>query len=297
MEPIMPPDRHEAAPRPDTEPAVATDNIPPQQHQPESAPATLTPGQTLLKNWVPLSVLLVVLLFSGLFLWLQSAKEAARQQAEPVAAASANIEPAISSVADKPPVRVASPTAQLEAQRRAELDAAAAPARPTEEDVVAVFAVDTAGRSQRLKNRAAAQAAARRQGEQQRLAAQDVDTIETTVQDPQTGTYSARTVVVPRRRYSAGASPSRRSGAARGARRSTSQLPATDTDGTPFETDPDVLAMLSTSPPETRASYERMTGRRYRDPALAAQQIAARTTAAGVRMALTRLKWVTTRPG
>ena len=282
MEPITLPDRHEAAPRPDNEPDVATDSKQPQRHQQEPAPVKPTPGQLLLKNWVPLSVLLVVLLFSGLFLWLQSAQEAARQQAEPVAAASANIEPAISSVHDKPPVRVASPTAQLEAQRRAELDAAAAPARPTEDEVVAVFAVDTAGRSQRLKNRAAAQAAARRQREQERLAARDVDTIETTVQDPQTGSYSARKVVVPRRQTSSGGgSPSRRAGAVRGARRSTSQLPATDTDGTPSAPDPDVLAMLSTSPPETRASYERMTGKRYRDPALAAQQIAARATAAG----------------
>ena len=42
-------------------------------------------------------------------------------------------------------------------------------------------------------------------------------------------------------------------------------------DGTPFETDPDVLAMLGSSPPQTRAAYERMTGRRYRDPGPAAQ--------------------------
>jgi len=64
----------------------------------------------------------------------------------------------------------------------------------------------------------------------------------------------------------------RRRGSAGGGRRSA--LPARDVDGTPFETDPDVLAMLSTAPPETRLQYEKMTGRRYRDPLVAAQAIA-----------------------
>ena len=66
------------------------------------------------------------------------------------------------------------------------------------------------------------------------------------------------------------------SGAARGIGRGL--LPANDTDGVPFETDPDVLAMLGSSPPETRAAYERMTGKRYRDPTAAAQSMANRAT-------------------
>lgn len=277
MEPITPTNRHEAASRPDND--LDTDNEQAQRQEP--ALVKPTPGQLLLKNWVPLSLLLVVMLFGGLFLWLKSAKEAARQALEPVAAASANIEPAINSVAEKPPVGAASPTAQVEAQRRAEMDAAAAPARSSDADVVEVFAVDTVGRSQRRKNRAATQAAARRQREQQRLSALDVDTVETTVQDPTTGAYSARTVMVARRRISAGGSPSRRGSVGTSARRNTNVLPAYDADGTPFETNPDVLAMLSTSPPATRASYERMTGKRYRDPGMVAQQLAARATGAG----------------
>jgi len=285
MEPITPNDRLEAAPRPDNDNDFDTDNEQPQRQREEPTPVKLTPGQMLLKNWLPLSLLLVLLLFGGLFLWLKSATEAARSQSEPVAAASANIEPEIGSVEQKPPVSAASPTTQMEQQRRAEMDAAAAPARPTDADVVEVFAVDTVGRGQRLKNRAAAaQAAVRRQREQERLAALNVDTIETTVQDPQTGSYSARTVIVPRRRVSAGSSAhsSRvRAVTNTGARRPTNGLPAYDVDGTPFETDPDVLAMLSTSPPATRASYERMTGKRYRDPAVAAQQIAANANGAG----------------
>ena len=46
--------------------------------------------------------LLLVLVVGGLFLWLKSAKEAAQQQREPVAAASANIEPEIPSAETAP---------------------------------------------------------------------------------------------------------------------------------------------------------------------------------------------------
>ena len=68
-----------------------------------------------------------------------------------------------------------------------------------------VFAVDTTGQALRKRRRAqaAAQAAARR-AEAARLAAADVDTIETTIQDPATGSYRAQTLVVPRRRLTAG---------------------------------------------------------------------------------------------
>ncbi|WP_171025794.1 conjugative transposon protein TraM [Hymenobacter jeollabukensis] len=229
-----------------------------------------------------LAGLLLVLIIGGLLLWLKAAQRAAQQEREPVAAASANIEPEIPSVETAPPVPAASPSAQIEAQRRAEQDAQSAPARTTDQDVVDVFAVDTTGLALRKRRRAqaAAQAASRR-AEAARLAAADVDTIETTIQDPATGSYRAQTLVVPRRRLTAGGGSGRRAGAGSGwAGRSL--VPARDVDGTPFETDPDVLAMLGSSPPETRAAYERMTGKRYRDPNQTAQLLATRLNAPGL---------------
>lgn len=239
-----------------------------------------TPGEMLKKNWMAVAGLLVVVLIGGLFMWLKSAKEAAQRDTEPVAAASANIEPNIASVEQAPPMATASPVAQAEAQRRAELDAANTPARASTDEVAEVFAVDTTGQASRRKRRmAAARTLARRQAEADRIAAADVDTVETTVRDPATGSYRAQTLVVPRRPRSGGGGSARRVASAP---RTRNLLPSVDADGTPFETDPDVLAMLSTSPPETRASYERMTGKRYRDPAVAAQQLANRVNAPGM---------------
>jgi hypothetical protein len=266
MEPITPPTQS-AAPvsRPESE-----------QPAPAVAPVKRTPTEILRSNWMAFAGLLLVLVIGGLFLWLKSAKEAAQQEREPVAAASANIEPEIPSVENAPPTPTTSPSAQIEAQRRAEQDAQSAPARATDQDVVDVFAVDTTGLA--LRKRRRAQAAARR-AEAARLAAADVDTIETTIQDPSTGSYRAQTLVVPRRRPTAGGGGSRRAGTGRSGR---SLMPARDVDGTPFETDPDVLAMLGSSPPETRAAYERMTGKRYRDPNQTAQLLANRMSAPGM---------------
>jgi len=270
MEPITPPTQaNSPAARPESE-----------QPAPTIVPVKRTPTEIMRSNWMAFAGLLLVLIIGGLFLWLKSAKEAAQQEREPVAAASANIEPEIPSVETAPPAPATSPSAQIEAQRRAEQDAQSAPARATDQDVVDVFAVDTTGLALRKRRRAqaAAQAATRR-AEAARVAAADVDTIETTIQDPSTGSYRAQTLVVPRRRLTAGGGSSRRAGTSRAGR---SLVPARDVDGTPFETDPDVLAMLGSSPPETRAAYERMTGKRYRDPNQTAQLLASRVNAPGM---------------
>lgn len=242
-----------------------------------------TPLETLRNNWLLLTGLLVLLVGMGLFLWLRSATQAAQQKKEVVAAASENIEPEIKA-APTAAAEPVSPSAQIEQQRRLEQEAQSTPTRLNTDEVAEAFVADTMGQAQRRKQRAAAlTAAARRRQEEARLAAADVDTIEATVQDPATGSYHAQTLVVPRRRPGQVAgSVARRtsSGAPRRAR--AALLPATDTDGTPFETDPDVLAMLSTSPPETRAAYERMTGKRYRDPKAVAQTLASRASAPGM---------------
>ncbi|GAB3309207.1 conjugative transposon protein TraM [Hymenobacter sp. BT175] len=241
-----------------------------------------TPLELLRNNWIPLTGLLVLLVAGGLFLWLRSATQAAQQQKEVVAAASENIEPEIKAAPTEPTAPV-SPSAQIEQQRRLEQEAQSTPVRPNTDEVVEAFVADTLGQALRRKRRAAAATlTARRRQEEARLAAADVDTIETTLQDPTTGSYHAQTLVVPRRRpgQAVGASARRASyRAGRGLR--AGLLPATDIDGTPFETDPDVLAMLGSSPPETRAAYERMTGKRFRDPKAAAQTLANRANAAG----------------
>jgi len=267
MQPIIPPNQ----------PALQPPH-PDNDHEQRPAAATAakrTPTQILRDNWIAVAALLVVLILAGLFLWLRSARLAAQKEKEPVAAASANIEPEIASPETAPVASAPSPSAQLEAQRRAEMDAKYAPPAPTDQDVVDVFAVDTTGQAARRRRRA--QAAAR-QAAEARVAAADVDTIETTVQDPATGSYRSQTLVVPRRRSSASGGGQRRSAGTA----ANSLPPARDTDGTPFETDPDVLAMLSSSPPETRAAYERMTGKRYRDPNLTAQQLASQVSAPGM---------------
>ncbi|MCR5890708.1 conjugative transposon protein TraM [Hymenobacter sp. J193] len=271
MEPITSPNQPAVRPpNPDNE----------QEQRSAAAVEKRTPTEILRTNWMAFAGLLLVLVVGGLFLWLKSAKEAAQQEKEPVAAASANIEPEIASPETSPVSPVASPSAQIEAQRRAEMDAKSAPATPTDEDVVDVFAVDTTGQALRRRRRAQAfsQAAARR-AEAARVAAADVDTIETTIQDPSTGSYRSETLVVPRRRNTASGGGGRRRTSSAAAH---SLVPARDADGTPFETDPDVLAMLASSPPETRAAYERMTGKRYRDPNQTAQLLANRMNAPGM---------------
>jgi hypothetical protein len=272
MEPITPP----------TSDNRTVSNPEAEQPAPASAPVKRTPAEILRANWMAVAGLLLVLIIGGLLLWLKAAQRAAEQEREPVAAASANIEPEIPSVEAAPPAPAASPSAQIEAQRRAEQDAQSAPARATDQDVVDVFAVDTTGLALRKRRRAqaAAQTASRR-AEAARLAAADVDTIETTIQDPTNGSYRAQTLVVPRRRLTAGGSSGRRAGVGAG-RAGRSLVPVRDVDGTPFETDPDVLAMLGSSPPETRAAYERMTGKRYRDPNQTAQLLATRMSAPGM---------------
>ena len=251
--------------------------------RPAADKSKATPLEVLRNNWILLTGLVVLLVGGGLYLWLRSASQAAQQNKEVVAAASENIEPEIKA-APKASAEPISPSAQIEQQRRLEQEAQNAPARPNTDEVAEVFVADTLGQALRRKRRAAAlTAAARRQQEEARLAATDVDTIETTVQDPTTGSYHAQTLVVPRRRPGqvAGAMARRTSsGAARRVR--AGLLPATDIDGTPFETDPDVLAMLGSSPPETRAAYERMTGKRFRDPKAAAQTLANRASAPGM---------------
>ncbi|GAA4493011.1 hypothetical protein GCM10023172_00990 [Hymenobacter ginsengisoli] len=249
----------------------------PDSETPHSASPKRTPAELLRTNWMAFAGVLVLLIVGGLFMWLKSAQQAAQQAQEPVAAASANIEPEIRSVETAPPTPAASPSANLEAQRRAELDANQAPAAPTEADVADVFAVDTTGRALRQRRRAQAAAlTAARRAEAARRAAADVDTIETTLQDPATGSYHAQTLVVPRHRLASGNAGN---DATRGDRRRRGRsgkrlLPARDTDGTPFETDPDVNQMLANSPPATREAYERMTGKRYRDPQRTAQLLA-----------------------
>ena len=166
-----------------------------QDEQPASPAAALpvkrTPAQLLRANWLALAGLLLVLIFGGLFLWLQSARQAARQQREPVAAASANIEPAI-----------ARPTAPAgrRSRPRPRWKPSAAPSRSAErpgpasdQQVIDVFAVDTTGQALRRRRKAQTDArAASRRAEANRLAAAAVDTMQTTVQDPTTGSYRAK---------------------------------------------------------------------------------------------------------
>ncbi len=251
-------------------------------HEEEAAPAARraaqqakpTPAELLRKFWLPLAGFIVLLIVGGLALWLRTAAQQAQANPEPVAATSANIEPSIAAPQTAPAPEVVSPSAQLEAQRRAEQDARSLPTGPTQDDVVSAFAVDTAqaGVRRRLARQRAAAASAQRT-EAARPAAANVDTVETTVQDPNTGMYRAATVLVPRRRAGPPRAPAGHAAVSRGL----AALPARDTDGTPFETDPDVLRMLAASSQTTRDTYEKTTGKRYRDPESALAMLAARS--------------------
>ncbi len=254
---------------------------PDDHHEQDAAPNTRqaaptarpTPTELLRKYWLPLAGFIVLLIVGSLALWLRSAAQQAQANPEPVAATSANIEPSIAAPETAPAPETVSPSAQLEAQRRAEQDARSLPAGPTPDDVVSAFAVDTAqaGARRRLAHQRATAASAQR-AEAARLAAANVDTVETTVQDPNTGMYRAATVLVPRRRTGSRGASSGHAGS-----RGLASLPAKDIDGTPFETDPDVLRMLAASPQTTRDTYEKTTGRRYRDPEAALAMLAARS--------------------
>lgn len=215
-----------------------------------------TPLETFQEHWFKLLLGLAALIFAGLFLWLKSAQKAAERNTVPVAAASENIERAIPEVATEN-IKDKSPSVILEEQRKAEQEARNAVPAPTEEEVINAFVVDTAGQAARKRYNLQLQ---RQLQEQARLAALNVDTVEATVQDRVTGQYRTQRITVPRNgRRSAG---SRAVG-------NKNTLPAYDADGTPFETNPEILRMLAASTPQTRQVYEQTTGKRYRDPSTA----------------------------
>lgn len=216
--------------------------------------AQRSPEEILKAHWFKFLLGLVVLLFAGLFLWLKWAQKAAEQNTVPVAAASENIEQAIPE-AKTDNLEAKTPSAILEEQRKAEQEAQYAQPGPSEEEVVNVFVVDTAGQAARKRYQLQLQ---KRRAEQARLAAQDVDTVETTIQDQSTGQYRTSQMVVPR-------NSSRSRNRSRTINQSTS-APQYDADGTPFETNPEVLRMLAASSPQTRQIYEQTSGKRYREP-------------------------------
>ncbi|MGV3587974.1 MAG: conjugative transposon protein TraM [Adhaeribacter sp.] len=223
-------------------------------------PVKRTPTEILQEHWFKFLIGLVVLIFFGLFLWLKSAQKAASTAMVPVAAASENIEQTIPEASTEN-IENKSPSVILEEQRKAEQDAQHAAAGPTEEEVVNAFVVDTVGQAARRRYN---WQLLRQRKEQARLAALNLDTIETTVQDRTTGQYRTQKVVVTRSTGS-----SRNGGLAANKNRAVGKkyaLPAYDADGTPFETNPDVLRMLAASSPQTRQVYEQTTGKRYREP-------------------------------
>ncbi|WP_207435967.1 conjugative transposon protein TraM [Sabulibacter ruber] len=211
----------------------------------EDPPVRRQVAGLLRKHWFTCLLALVVLLFLGLFLWLRAARNAARENLEPVAAASENIEQAIPEAATEG-IERKSPSALLEEQRKAEQEARYAPPAPSEEEVVGAFAVDTAGQAARRSRARLEQAP-------------------TAAADPAhpTEPESAPTAHLPRE----GTGPGMASRAAEeGAVGERNAQASHDTDGTPFETNPEILRMLSASSPQTRQVYEQTTGRRYRDP-------------------------------
>jgi hypothetical protein len=209
------------------------------------------PLETLREHWFKLLLGLAALIFAGLFLWLKSAQKAAERDAVPVAAASENIERAIPEAATGN-IKHKSPSMVLEEQRKAEQGARSAVPAPTEEEVINAFVVDTAGQAVRKRYQLQ-----RQRQEQGRLAALNVDTMEATMQDQATGQYRTQRVAVPR--------STRRSAGTRAVGNKNS-LSAYDADGTPFETNPEILRMLAATTPQTRQVYEQTTGKRYRDP-------------------------------
>ncbi|WP_026461340.1 conjugative transposon protein TraM [Adhaeribacter aquaticus] len=221
-----------------------------------STGAKRTPGEVVKEHWFKILLGLVILIFAGLFFWLKSAQKAAEQKTMPVAAASENIEQAIPE-AKTDILENKTPSAILEEQRKAEQEAQYTQPGPSEEEVVNAFVVDTAGQAARKRYQLQLQ---KRQEQQARSAALEVDTIETTVQDQSTGQYRTSQIVVPRNN-------NRSRNGVRSTARSTSAS-AYDTDGTPFETNQEVLRMLASSSPQTRQVYEQTTGKRYRDPGL-----------------------------
>jgi hypothetical protein len=219
-----------------------------------------TPAETLKEHWFKFLIGLVILIFIGLFLWLRAAQKAATTAMVPVAATSENIEQAIPEATTEN-IENKSPSVILEEQRKAEQDAQHAAPAPTEEEVVNAFVVDTVGQAARRRYNLQLQ---RQRQKQAPLAALNVDTIETTVQDRSTGQYRTQKVIVSR-----STGRSRNGGLAANRNRAVGKkysLPAYDSDGTPFETNPDVLRMLTAASPQTRQVYEQTTGKRYREP-------------------------------
>ncbi|MFB9865665.1 conjugative transposon protein TraM [Rufibacter immobilis] len=198
------------------------------------------------EHWFKVLMGLVVLLFAGLFLWLRSAQKAAQENIVPVAAASENIEQAIPEVTTEA-IESKSPSALLEEQRKAELEARTAAPLPTGEEVASAFVTDTAGQAQRRRQQNPPQVL-RQEG---RAAPEEEE--RTPRRYPSPGQFQARLATGSR-------------GGGWSGTGNNALPPQYDRDGTPFETNPEILRMLAASSPQTRQVYEQTTGRRYREP-------------------------------
>jgi hypothetical protein len=237
----------------------------------EEGKGKLTPADLLKKYWVVLLILLGVLVLGGAYMYLKVKTAELTTNEEPVAAASSNIEQSIAAPKTED-VAPPAPTDVLDKQRSAAQLGTTHDKTTPDQLASQLQVVDTVGRAAKLK-------ADRQQAARQRAIAmaraRNVDTVEVTVRDPASGQYKAATVTVPRNSGGGNGGSGRRSGR-QGNQASAPRkvsLPAVDTDGTPFETNPEVLAMLAASPPQTRATYEQMTGKRYRDPNATAASI------------------------
>lgn len=120
--------------------------------------------------------------------------------------------------------------------------------------------------------------------------ANNTDTVLVTRRDPGTGQYSPQRVARPRVSFSS--SPSRAqpfaaarpgtSGFATAANAAGVVRPTRDKDGFPFETNDEINLMLANLPEGVKATYEKMSGKRYR-PLLAGQQSPAKDQRAAMQ--------------
>ncbi|WP_169788225.1 conjugative transposon protein TraM [Rufibacter tibetensis] len=135
------------------------------------------------------------------------------------------------------------PSAILEEQRKLELEARNAAPQPTGEEVASAFVTDTSGQAARRQLRNGPQAL-----RQSRAEAMEVR--HSSVGHFRTGSHTAGSIPGRGRPIASNDPPQ----------------PQYDSDGTPFETNQEILRMLAASSPQTRQVYEQTTGRRYREP-------------------------------
>ncbi|MDU0372092.1 conjugative transposon protein TraM [Hymenobacter endophyticus] len=229
------------------------------------------------KNWMLLGAGSLVVVFVGLYLWVQSAVNDMAGTGPTVAGSTEHIE---GEVLNNEVVMPQSGDKTKSYDDLAAQEYNASPAQQVTVDELqaqqrAALGLDSVEARKQEKKRISAEQAIARDEIARTARNRNMDTVVVTARDPHTGQYTQRRQAYHRTPAtnsagfvggsgSGGGSYNGGSRYARPTAARTARRPLRDRDGALYETNDEVNAMLREGGPDVQKAYERMTGRRYR---------------------------------